>query len=213
MPEAMTQRDIEQTIANSVAAPGRAFADSFDGVELHCTSGYLPAQVLSTGTNQRTDQYDASLQNRLRFVLELVAAIAAVDGADRLGILTCPGNPFNDLADDNNQETFAAILQVLDPLGLAYLYVIRVPKIQDNVALGKANFSGPLILNESYNQQEAAAALVTPQIAGRSFGRAFIANLDLVHRFRHALPLSNIDPATLYTFGAKGYCDYPVSLA
>lgn len=213
MPEAMTHADIEQTIADYVAATRRAFAAGFDGVELHCTSGYLPAQFLSTGTNQRTDQYGGSLQNRLRFVLELVAAMAAVDGADRLGMRICPGNPFNDLADDNNQETFAALLQALDPLGLAYLHVIRMPKIQDNVALAKANFSGPLILNESYNQQEAAAALATPQIAGISFGRAFIANPDLVHRFQHALPLSNIDPSTLYTPGAKGYCDYPVAPA
>lgn len=213
MPEPMTQADIEQTIADYVAATRRAFAAGFDGVELHCTSGYLPAQFLSTGTNQRADQYGGSLQNRLRFVLELVAAMAAVDGADRLGMRICPGNPFNDLEDDNNQETFAALLQALDPLGLAYLHVIRMPKIQDNVALAKANFSGPLILNESYNQQEATAALAAPQTAAISFGRAFIANPDLVYRFRHALPLSNIDPTTLYTSGAKGYCDYPVALA
>ncbi|MBQ0796919.1 alkene reductase [Zhongshania sp.] len=210
VPEAMSLADIECTIADYVAATRRAYAAGFDGVELHCTSGYLPAQFLSTGTNHRSDQYGGSLQNRLRFVLELVEAMAAVDGADRVGMRICPGNPFNDLADDNNQETFAALLKALDPLRLAYLHVIRMPKIQDNVALAKANFSGPLILNDSYNQDEAEATLSDPQLAAISFGRAFIANPDLVRRFQEGLPLANIDPSSLYTPGAKGYCDYPV---
>lgn len=209
MPEAMTQTDIEQTITDYVAATRRAFAAGFDGVELHCASGYLPAQFLSTGTNQRTDQYGGSLQNRLRFVLELVAAMAAVDGADRVGMRICPGNPFNDLADDNNQETFAALLKALNPLGMAYLHVIRMPKIQDNLALAKATFFGPLILNDSYSQEEAEATMCDPQIKAISFGRAFIANPDLVRRFRDALPLANLDPSSLYTPGVKGYCDYP----
>jgi N-ethylmaleimide reductase len=209
-PEVMTLADIERTIADYVEATRRAYAAGFDGVELHCTSGYLPAQFLSTGSNQRTDQYGGSLQNRLRFVLELVAAMAAVDGADRVGMRICPGNPFNDLVDDNNQETFAALLQAIDPLDIAYLHVIRMPKIQDNLALAKANFSGPLILNDSYHQDEAETALADPQLAAISFGRAFIANPDLVRRFRDALPLTNIDPSSLYTPGARGYCDYPV---
>lgn len=209
-PEVMTLADIERTIADYVEATRRAYAAGFDGVELHCTSGYLPAQFLSTGSNQRTDQYGGSLQNRLRFVLELVAAMAAVDGADRVGMRICPGNPFNDLADDNHQETFAALLQAIDPLDIAYLHVIRMPKIQDNLALAKANFSGPLILNDSYHQDEAETALADPQLAAISFGRAFIANPDLVRRFRDALPLTNIDPSSLYTPGARGYCDYPV---
>lgn len=209
MPEAMSLADIEQAIAGYVDATRRAFAAGFDGVELHCTSGYLPAQFLSTGTNQRSDQYGGSLQNRLRFVLELVAAMAAVDGADRVGMRICPGNPFNDLADDDNQETFAALLQALDPLGMAYLHVIRMPKIQDNLALAKANFTGPLILNDSYKQEEAEAALADPQIAAIAFARAFISNPDLVRRFRESLPLSRLDPLSLYTQGVKGYCDYP----
>jgi N-ethylmaleimide reductase len=209
MPEAMSLADIEQAIAGYVDATRRAFAAGFDGVELHCTSGYLPAQFLSTGTNQRSDQYGGSLQNRLRFVLELVAAMAAVDGADRVGMRICPGNPFNDLADDDNQETFAALLQALDPLGMAYLHVIRMSKIQNNLALAKANFTGPLILNDSYTQEEAEAALADPQIAAISFARAFISNPDLVRRFRESLPLSRLNPSSLYTPGAKGYCDYP----
>jgi N-ethylmaleimide reductase len=209
MPEAMSLADIEQAIAGYVDATRRAFAAGFDSVELHCTSGYLPAQFLSTGTNQRSDQYGGSLQNRLRFVLELVAAMAAVDGADRVGMRICPGNPFNDLADEDNQETFAALLQALDPLGMAYLHVIRMPKIQDNLALAKANFTGPLILNDSYNQEEAEAALADPQIAAISFARAFMSNPDLVRRYRETLPQSRLDPTSLYTPGAKGYCDYP----
>ncbi|WP_269618165.1 alkene reductase [Zhongshania sp. BJYM1] len=207
-PVEMTIDDIQCTILDYVAATKRAYSAGFDGVELHCTSGYLPAQFLSTGSNQRSDAYGGSLVNRLRFVLELLSALAAVDGADRLGIRICPGNPFNDLSDADHVETFSALLAELDKIGLAYLHVIRMPSLQDNLALAKAHFSGPLIMNDSYHCESAEAALADPQIAAISFGRAFIANPDLPRRFQQSLPLANIDPSTLYTEGAPGYVDY-----
>jgi N-ethylmaleimide reductase len=188
-----------------------AYAAGFDGVELHCTSGYLPAQFLSTGTNHRDDQYGGSLENRLRFVIELLAAMTAVDGADRVGMRICPGNPFNDLQDEDHCATFAALLDAVDQMGLAYLHVIRMPKIQDNIALAKSHFNGPLIVNDSYSRDEAEAALADPQIAAVSFGRAFIANPDLPHRFANDLPLAEMNPRLLYSPGPEGYSDYPVS--
>lgn len=211
MPVAMSLGDIEQTIADYVSATKMAFAAGFDGVELHCTSGYLPAQFLSTGTNHRDDQYGGCLENRLRFVLELLTAMTAVDGADRVGMRICPGNPFNDLYDDDHCATFAALLNAVDQMGLAYLHVIRMPKIQDNIVLAKAHFSGPLIVNDSYSRDEAEAALADPQIAAVSFGRAFIANPDLPHRFANDLPLAEMNPRLLYSPGPEGYSDYPVS--
>lgn len=209
-PQAMTIADIEQTIADYATATANAYAAGFDGVELHCTSGYLPAQFLSTGTNQRDDEYGGSLENRLRFVLEVLQAMIAVDGADRVGMRICPGNPFNDLHDDNHEETFAALLQRVDPMALAYLHVIRMPALGlDNIGLAKANYGGALIVNESYSRDEAEQALADEQIAAVSFGRPFIANPDLLRRFREDLPLAELDLHTLYTPGAKGYSDYP----
>lgn len=207
-PEAMSAADIAQTINDYRQATVNAFAAGFDGVELHCTSGYLPAQFLSTGTNQRDDDYGGSLENRLRFVLEVLAAMTGVDGADRVGMRICPGNPFNDLHDDNHEETFAALLQQVDPMGLAYLHVIRMPALGlDNIGLARRNYRGALIVNESYGRDEAEAEL-DQQIRAVSFGRPFIANPDLPYRLREGLPLASIDMKTLYTPGEAGYTDY-----
>ncbi len=210
-PEEMSVADIAQTIADYRQATKNAFEAGFDGVELHCTSGYLPAQFLSTGSNTRTDAYGGTLDNRLRFVLEVLAAMCAVDGADRVGMRICPGNPFNDLHDDNHEETFAALLQRVDPLGLAYLHVIRMPALGlDNIGLARSNYRGALIVNESYSRDEAEAEL-DEQIKAVSFGRPFVANPDLPQRFRENLPLSQIDMKTLYTPGEAGYTDYQAS--
>ncbi len=207
-PEAMTLADIEQTVADYKQATVNAFAAGFDGVELHCTSGYLPAQFLSTGTNQRTDSYGGSLENRLRFVLEVLSAMCSVEGADRVGMRICPGNPFNDLHDDNHEETYSALLQRVDPMALAYLHVIRMPALGlDNIGLARTNYHGAMIVNESYSRDEAESEL-DEQIRAVSFGRPFIANPDLPRRFRENLSLSKIDMKTLYTPGEAGYTDY-----
>ena len=210
-PQAMSSADIAQTITDYRQATVNAFEAGFDGVELHCTSGYLPAQFLSTGSNQRTDNYGGTLDNRLRFTLEVLAAMCAVDSADRVGMRICPGNPFNDLHDDNHEETFAALLQRVDPMGLAYLHVIRMPALGlDNIGLARSNYRGALIVNESYSRDEAEAEL-DEQIQAVSFGRPFIANPDLPRRFRDNLPLAQIDMRTLYTPGEAGYTDYQAS--
>lgn len=209
-PEAMTEHDIVQTIADYRQATVNAYDAGFDGVELHCTSGYLPAQFLSTGTNQRNDGWGGSLENRLRFVLEVLKAMTAVDGADRVGMRICPGNPFNDLHDDDHQQTFAALLKRVDPMGLAYLHVIRMPQLGlDNIGLAQANYRGAIMVNESFDRDEAEAVL-GEQILAVSFGRPFIANPDLVRRYREGLALSQMNPKTLYTPGEAGYTDYPV---
>lgn len=207
-PIAMTLGDIENTINDYVAATGRAYAAGFDGVELHCASGYLPAQFLSTGTNQRVDRYGGSLENRLRFVIELLQAMTAVDGPDRIGMRICPGNPFNDLFDENPVETFSALLKEVSEMRLAYLHVIRMPLVGDNIGLAKASFDGPIIVNDSYDQIEAEQILADRHIAAVSFGRKYISNPDLVERFQNNWPLSDCDFKSLYTPGPHGYTDY-----
>lgn len=209
-PRALHLEEIPQVIEEYRRATFNAYDAGFDGVELHATSGYLPAQFLSTGTNHRHDAYGGSLPNRLRFVTETIEALSSVDGADRVGVRICPGNPFNDLSDENPEQTFAALLKRLSPMGLAYLHVIRMPSVGiDNIALAHKYFSGSLVLNESYSYTEACTAVERGTGAAVSFGRPFIANPDLVRRFQEGAPLNSLDPATLYTAGAAGFTDYP----
>ncbi len=210
MPEALSIDDIASVIADYRNAARNAIDAGFDGIELHCTSGYLPAQFLSTGTNQRDDQYGGTLENRLRFILQVIEQVIAEIGADRVGIRICPGNPFNGLHDDNPRETFKALLQAIDSLGLAYVHVIRMPSTGiDNVALVRDHFTGGVIVNDSYSTEEAAQVIAAQSASAVSFGRFFVSNPDLVDRIRHDAPLAKMNPKTLYTPGAAGYIDYP----
>ena len=211
-PRALDSAEITTVIDEYRQATINAYAAGFDGVELHCTSGYLPAQFLSTGTNQRTDNYGGSLENRLRFVLQVLQAMNSVDGAERVGLRICPGNPFNGLQDDNPSETFAALLKSISDYNQAYVHVIRMPKGPvDNLALVKDNYKGAVIFNDSYTASEANDIVQSNEASAVSFGRDFIANPDLVHRLKNQLELARFDMKTLYTSGAKGFSDYPTA--
>ncbi|MEZ4217233.1 MAG: alkene reductase [Myxococcota bacterium] len=209
-PRALRSDEIPGVVAEYRRATERAYEAGFDGVELHCTSGYLPAQFLSTGTNRRDDAWGGSLANRIRFPVEVLDAMAGVDGADRVGFRICPGNPFNDLSDDDPEETFRAFLGAVRGKGLAYCHVIRLHDTPlDNVALARECFGGPLVLNDSYELAEAQQAVASGVGEAVAFGRAFIGNPDLVERLRTGAELARFDPKRLYTPGPEGYTDYP----
>lgn len=210
VPRALDTDEIAGVIDEYRQATTNAYRAGFAGAELHCTSGYLPAQFLSTGTNQRDDRYGGSVENRIRFVVETLEAMGSVDGMNRVGMRICPGNPFNDLADEDPEETFSVLLDAVNKLGLAYLHVIRMPKGPvDNIALANRHFDGPLILNDSYDFDEANAAVASGTAAAISFARHFIGNPDLVERFANGIELADFDLKTLYTPGPAGYTDYP----
>lgn len=212
-PRALELPEIADIVEDYRRATENAYAAGFDGVELHCSSGYLPAQFLSTGTNRRGDAYGGSVGNRARFALEVLEAMAGVRGAGRVGMRICPDNPFNDLSDDNPQETFEYLLSAAAKLGLAYLHIIRFPRGRvDNIALGQRFFGDRLIGNESYSFEEAQAAVSTGALSAVSFGRHFIGNPDLVARWRTDAPLSDFDLDTLYTPGEQGYTTYPTAV-
>jgi N-ethylmaleimide reductase len=121
----------------------------------------------------------------------------------------CPGNPFNDLYDDNPSETFIALLKQVNALSLAYLHVIRMKATGiDNVALAKAHFTGPIVVNDSYKLEEAQQVVTTNGATAVSFGRWFVANPDLVERLRSGAELNRMDGRTLYSPGPEGYVDY-----
>ncbi|MEH6592857.1 MAG: alkene reductase [Halioglobus sp.] len=209
-PRALTIDEIPGLIEEYRQATENAFTAGFDGVELHCTSGYLPAQFLSTGSNHRDDQYGGSVENRARFALEALTAMAGVKGADRVGFRICPDNPFNDLKDENAQETFEYFLEQAAKLDLAYLHVIRMPSGRvDNIALGQRFFGDRLMVNESYRFEEAQAAVGEGSVAAVSFGRNFIGNPDLVERWQNGTSLARFDVSAMYTPGAEGYSSYP----
>lgn len=210
-PRALETREIAGVIEEYSQATANALEAGFAGVELHTTSGYLPIQFLSTGTNQRSDQYGGSVQNRIRFVVEILEAMSGVAGADRVGFRICPGNPFNDLSDDNPEETFRELLKAVAPMGLAYLHVIRLPATVsqlDNIKLARAYFPGPLIVNDSYSTEEATEVIREGQAGAVSFARYFVANPDLVAKLRTGEELVQFNLKTLYTAGPKGYIDY-----
>jgi len=208
-PRALQLEEIPGVVAEFARATELAYDAGFDGVEAHCASGYLPAQFLSTGTNLRDDAYGGSLEGRIRFPVEVLEAMAAVDGADRVGFRICPGNPFNDLSDENVEETFTAFLGALRDLGLAYCHVIRLHGVElDNLELARKAWGEPLIANDSYKRPE-AEEIVDSGAAAVSFARAFIGNPDLVRRFREGAEISRFDAHKLYTPGPEGYTDYP----
>jgi N-ethylmaleimide reductase len=209
-PRALALEEIASVIEEYRQATKKAYAAGFDGVELHCTSGYLPAQFLCSGSNKRTDAYGGGPANRMRFVLEVLQAMVSVDGPGRVGMRICPDNPFNDLHDEEPLQTFEYLLEEVEALDLAYLHVIRFPNGRiDNIALGQRYFGDRLLGNDSYSLEEAQLAIGGGELTAVSFGRHFISNPDLVERWREGIALARMDPATLYSPGAPGYSTYP----
>jgi N-ethylmaleimide reductase len=210
MPRALGTDEIPGVIAEFGQATENALKAGFDGVELHAASGYLPMQFLSTGTNKRTDRYGGSAENRVRPVVKMLEAMVAAAGAGRVGIRICPGVPFNDIQDDNPEETYATLLRAINPMGLAYLHLIllRTPQVH-GLEVVKAHFTGNLILNDSITLEHGNRIVDSGEAAAVSFARYFLSNPDLVRRFREGHELAHFNRKTLYTPGPVGYTDYP----
>lgn len=212
-PRALRTDEIPGVIAEYAAAAVNARAAGIDGVELHCASGYLPMQFLSSNSNQRTDRYGGSATNRVRFVVETLSALAGAIGPGRVGFRICPGVRFNGMDDANPAETYRTLLQALAPLGLAYCHLIHIPNEGfDALDLVRANWSGAIIENCALTLDKANKLIGEGQADAASFGYAYIANPDLVERFRRSLPLAKADRGTFYTGqgdDAHGYTDYP----
>ncbi|MFJ4387801.1 alkene reductase [Pseudomonas sp. NPDC089408] len=209
-PQALGVEDIARVIEQYRQAALNAREAGFEGVELHCTSGYLPMQFMADGSNHRTDGYGGSVDNRVRFPAEVLGAMSAAIGAGRVGFRLCPGNPYNDISDAEPAATAAALCRAVEPLGLAYLHIMRSPAAGlDAFALARRHSSSGLILNDGFDGPSAAAALQAGEGVAVSFARHFIGNPDLVERLRAGLPLAGFDRKTLYTKGSQGYSDYP----
>ena len=213
MPRALTAGEIPGVIAEYVEAARNARAAGIDAVELHCASGYLPMQFLSSNSNLRTDAWGGSVAGRIRFVVETLRTLAGAIGPGRVGFRICPGVTFNGMADADPAETYAALLDAVGDLGLAWCHLIHIPnKGFDALELVRENWSGPVITNCGLTRDAAHALIAVGKADAASFGYAYIANPDLVERFRRDTPLAKADRATFYTGhgdDARGYTDYP----
>ncbi len=215
-PRALEIDEIPGIVEDYKNAAQYALEAGFDGVEIHSANGYLLDQFLRDGSNTRTDAYGGSFENRARFLLEVTAAVIEVWGADRVGIRLSPSGTFNDMTDSNPETFFVYLVEQLNPLNLAYLHVVDAlegdirhgAKVIDLEALRKA-YEGTLIVCGGYDQARAEQVLEQGQADAVAFGQLYIANPDLVARFKLNAPLNKPDLATFYGGDAKGYIDYP----
>ena len=198
-----------------------AIAAGFDGVEIHAANGYLIDQFLKTDSNRRTDDYGGSIENRARFLLEVVAAVTDAIGGERTGIRLSPVTPANDAHDADPQPLFEYVVRELAPMGLAYLHLIEgstggpreLPERPFDYAAMKAAYraaggQGAWMVNNGYDLPLAEQALKEGADLV-AFGRSFISNPDLVERLRAGGPFNKAHRATFYGGGAEGYTDYP----
>lgn len=216
-PRALETSEIPRIVEDYRLAAKRAKAAGFDGVEVHSANGYLIDQFLQSKTNHRTDDYGGSLENRYRFLGEVVDAAASVFPANRVGVRIAPNGGFNDMGSPDYREQFTYVASQLDHCGLAYLHVMDgtgfgFHELGEPMTLRDFRnvFHGPLMGNVGYTQESAEAAIAGGSTDLIAFGRPFISNPDLVERFKNDWPLAEpADMSTWYSFDEKGYTDYP----
>ena len=200
-------------------AARNAIAAGFDGVQVHAANGYLIDQFLRNGSNFRTDEYGGSIENRIRLLREVTQAVVGVVGADRTAVRLSPNGDSQGVNDSNPEPLFTAAAAALSDIGIAFLEM-REPGMDGTRAkadrppiapLMRKVFSAPMVLNSEYDQAKGQAALDAGEADAITFGRTFLANPDLPHRFAEHIPLTADVPATHYTQGPEGYIDYPVA--
>lgn len=219
-PRALATSEMPDVVEQYRVGAENALAAGFDGVEIHAANGYLLDQFLRDKTNQRTDVYGGTIENRARLLMEVTAAVVKVWGGDRVGIRLSPVSTFGDIADSNPQALFSYVVEQLNTFKLVYLHVIegdtggarQLPGGFDPQILRKL-FKGAYMANNGYDRQMALDARATGSAELIAFGRPYIGNPDLVERLRVGAPLVQPDPATMYGGGAKGYIDYPAMQA
>lgn len=223
-PRALTIDDIGLILEDYRSGARAALEAGFDGVEIHAANGYLIEQFLKSSTNQRTDEYGGSIENRARFLLEVVDAVAEEIDAGRTGIRLSPVTPANDIFEADPQPLYNYVADQLGKRNLAFIHVVegatggpRDFKQGDKpfdyaafkAAYRNAGGKGLWIANNGYNRESAIEAVESGKVDAVAFGKAFIANPDLVRRLKNDAPLNEPNQPTFYGGGAEGYTDYP----
>lgn len=215
-PRALETDEIGRVVGDYRKAAENAKAAGFDGVELHGANGYLVDQFLRDGSNKRTDRYGGSIENRTRFLAEILAELTSVFPAKRVGVRFSPFASFGDISDSNPMATFGAAITKASEAGLGYLHLVEgktggtreLPPGGDIAALRRL-FDGAYLANNGYDREHAIRAVETGAADLIAFGRPFIANPDLVARLASDTSLNTPHQATFYGGGAEGYTDYP----
>ncbi len=215
IPAEMTEVDIAQAIDDYANASRCAIEAGFDGVELHAANGYLIDQFLNTASNQRTDKWGGSVENRIRFAVEVAKASAAAIGAERIGMRISPYGVFNGMTPDTKMDAlYLRLVEELNAVGLVYIHIVDhssmgAPEVSPELkAKIRANFKGKYILSGGYDAVRANADLDAQKGDLVAFGRPFISNPDLVQKLQSGAALAAPDFSTFYTPGDKGYTDY-----
>lgn len=219
VPRPLETGEIQGVVADYISAAERAKAAGFDGVEIHAANGYLLDQFLQSKTNERTDQYGGSVENRFRLLREVVEGVVAVLGGNRVAVRLAPNGMFNDMGSPDYRETFTYAAKELNAFGLAYLHIM------DGLAFGfhelgdpmtledfRAVFNGPLMANCGYDRQMSVEAVESGAADMVAIGRPYISNPDLVERWQYSWPENPLsEPTSWYTLEqeAAGFTDYP----
>jgi N-ethylmaleimide reductase len=216
MPLEMSTHEVHEAIEGYVSAAKLAMEAEFDGVELHGANGYLIEQFLNPNSNDRKDEYGGSLHHRSKFLLEIAEKTIEAIGADKVGVRLSPNGAFNDMRPyPAMEETYDYLSKELNKLGLVYIHLLdhsatgstELPaNVRKNI---RENFEGTIILCGNFDDKKAAEALKNNTADLIAFGRPFLANPDLLERFKADADLNAPDVDTFYTPGEKGYTDYP----
>lgn len=221
-PKALSTDEISAIVEDFADSAERAIAAGIDGIEIHAGNCFLIDQFLRDGMNQRTDRYGGSVENRARFLLEVTDAIVARIGAGRVGVRISPTNAVFGISDRDPEAIFTYVARALSERNLAFLHVLEPSNDSDSfmatetpTLAGKIRqaYTGLLILNGGLTRESGTQALADGRADAIAYGTPFIANPDLVSRFRNDLALAEPDPSTFYTPGEKGLTDYPPAVA
>ncbi len=223
MPRALSNAEVKELVQLYAQAARNAMEAGFDGIEIHCANGYLVNQFISAHTNSRTDEYGGSLQNRLRFLREVVQAIADAIGAERMGVRFAPLFASTDeervylgLVEQDPHETYIEAVKILQTIGVAYVSLAEAdwdtaPELPSSFREAvRAAFSGTIIYAGKYTPERAAAAVEAGWADLIAFGRPFIANPDLPARIANGWPMNPLDASSMYGGTEQGYIDYPM---
>lgn len=209
----LTKAEIAEIVNDFRQGAANAIEAGFDGVEVHGANGYLIDQFLRDSANQRTDEYGGSLENRARFLTEILQAVTDEIGSDKVGLRLSPLNSFNSMKDSDPVTWMAFLAKHLNPFNLAYLHVMRADffgqQQADILPVAREHFKGHLMVNMGYTAQEAAEVIEQGLADSVAFGTGFLANPDLPARIQAGAELNTPDQDTFYTSDEKGYTDYP----
>jgi N-ethylmaleimide reductase len=221
-PRSLFATEILSIVADFRRAARNAITAGFDGVEIHAANGYLLDQFLQDGSNQRTDNYGGSIENRARLLLQVVDAIGGEIGYDRVGVRLSPFASFNDMHDSDPVALFGHVISQLSLRAPAYLHLIEARAaslglsdelaagLGNNIAIFRQSFAGPVISAGGYTAASGEALVAAGGADAVAYGRMFIANPDLVQRFAEGADLNHYDRASFYGGAEQGYLDYPV---